>query len=114
MSLLIDNNKVEKQQRKAESKRDRELSDIRFLLKFPEFRRFYYRLIGDGGLFSTIFHDENSGYLLGRRSLSLDFFRDLNEAKPEAFLQMQQEHMSERKSEQIINDIEERNNSKLI
>lgn len=114
MSILIDTNRQEKQQRKFESKRDRELSDIRFLLKFPEFRRFYYKLIGDGGLFSNIFPGENSSYLLGRRSIALDFFVDLNEAKPEAFLQMQNEHISEKKSEQIINEIEDKKDQRLI
>ncbi len=111
MNILTDTTKQDKQNKKSESKRDRELSDIRFLLKFPEFRRFYWRLLDEGAVFGNLFCGEQvqtASYLLGKRDVGLEFFKDLNDAKYDAFQQIRQEHLSEKTSEQIIEDIEDK------
>lgn len=109
MSILTDTTKNDRQVKKAESRRDRELSDIRFLLRFAEFRRFYWRLLDEGAVFGKVFCGEQvqtTNYLIGKRDVGLEFFKDLNEARHDAFHQIQQEHLAERTSEQIVEDIE--------
>lgn len=102
MSELVDNSKQEKVLKKADKRRERELSDIRFVLKSPEGRRFYWRLMEKGRVFHDVFcGDSTNGtnYNLGRQSISRDFLNDLLEAKPEAYVQMQQEREAEDENE---------------
>lgn len=101
MSELIDTSKNDKQADKAERRRERELSDIRFIIKSPEGRRFYWRLMSDAGVFRRSFNGDTVGTMFneGRRSLGLDILNDLLEAKPAAFSEMQQEYASEKKRE---------------
>ena len=111
MAELIDTTKQDKQQDKAKRKRERELSDIRFILKSPEGRRFYWKLMSDARVFHSSFNGDTSGTMFneGRRSIGLDILNDLLEAKPETFSQMQQEYASEKKREdnEVKDEIEE-------
>jgi len=101
MSDLIDTSKEEKKQDKSERRRERELADIRFIIKSVEGRRFYWRLMADAGVFRRSFNGDTVGTMFneGRRSLGLDILNDLLEAKPAAFSEMQQEYASEKKRE---------------
>lgn len=98
---LIDTSKQEKILKKDERKRNRELSDIRFVLLSPEGRRFYWRVMEKGGVFRDAkTNDPHETYFqLGKQSISRDFLNDLLDAKPTALAQLQDEHASELESE---------------
>lgn len=94
MSQLIDTTKHEKIQKKASRRRERELSDLRFMLLSKEGRRLVWRWIGKGRIFQEPFCNDNTNgtnYNLGRMSLSRDLLNDVMEAAPHVFNQMQQE-----------------------
>jgi hypothetical protein len=104
MNDFIDTSKQEKVQKREERKRERDLSDIRLILKSPEGRRFYWRLMSEAGVFHRSFAGDVNTTLFneGRRSLGIDLLNDLMDAKPTAFNEMQQEYASERKNEERI------------
>ena len=85
------------------------MSDIRFLLKHPEGRRFYWGLLADTGVFRVDLNMDtnNTFFEKGRRSVGTSYLSDLLEAKPDALFKMQQEHLSEQKSEESIDQVEE-------
>lgn len=117
MNDLIDNSKHEKKQKKNDRRRERELSDIRFILKSPEGRRFYWRLMEKGKIFHDIFCFEqtnSTNYNLGRQSISRDFLNDLLEAKPDAYGQMQQEREAEEESDIKQDDLDNKMNGDLV
>lgn len=105
----------QKKQKKAERKRERELSDIRFVIKSPEGRRFYWRVMEEGGVFLDPYQPETNPtyYGLGRQSVSRKFLNELLEAKPEGLSQMQQERESEDTSEHFIEQKEQEQKSVL-
>jgi hypothetical protein len=111
MSLLIDSTRKERQVKKSEGRRDRELSDIRFLLRFSEFRRFYKRLIDSTLVFKGLLNDRD----IGRRDFGVILFNDLNEANPDSYKQMREEQESEMISEKITEEkqIQKENEGRL-
>jgi len=86
----------------AEGKRlrQREINDLRRMLKEPEGRRFIWKLLGEAGIFHSSFalNSNQTAFSEGRRSLGLDLLIDLNEADVGAFAQLQREYISELKS----------------
>lgn len=109
---LLDTDKNDKQVLKEKRKHERDLSDIRFVLKSPEGRRFYWKLLSTAGVFRRSFTGESESTMFneGRRSLGLDALNDLLEAKPEVFSQMQQEYQSEIKREEKEQEDETKQN----
>lgn len=100
---LINTTRNDELEKRAKRKRERELSDIRFIVKSPEGRRFYWKLMEVGGVFLNPYGKDTNHtfYNLGRQSISRDFLNDLLEAKPEALDQMRQEKKSEEKAEEL-------------
>jgi len=89
---------------KKKQRRARDLSDIRTLVATPEGRRFYWRLLEEGRIFLGAFAGDSvnyTNYQLGRQSIAQDFLKDLFDAKPSAFQEMQREHESEAKNDEI-------------
>jgi hypothetical protein len=88
-----------KAQEKSRRLRERELGDIRHVLKDPEGRRFLWKVLGDAGVFRSSFTgNSETFYNEGKRSLGLAILKDIMDARPEAFLMMQREYVSEQKS----------------
>lgn len=107
MGKIIDTSFEDRFAKKAKRLRDRELSDIRFILKSVEGRRVFWRLISSGYIFrdSANFDNvNNTFYNLGRQSLSREFFNDIFEASPNSYTVMQQEYESEQESERAIEE----------
>lgn len=92
----------------AIKKKDRENSDARHQLKSPEGRRQYWKDLVVCGIFRTSMAFDAKGqydpyvtaFNEGRRSIGLEKLDTLMTAKPDAFYQMQQEHLSEKKMEE--------------
>ena len=81
-------------------RRDREIDDLREVLKRPSGRRFAYKVLSECGVFKASF-SQNSltiAFNEGKRDIGLALLADLNEAEPMAYTQMLQEHYSELKS----------------
>ena len=114
---LIDTSKQDRQDKKSERKRKRELSDIRFVLKSPEGRRLYWRIMEMGQVFQNPFClDSTNGtnYNLGRQAISRNFLNDLLEACPDILIQMQQERESEEASERRLEELENKQSGDLV
>lgn len=94
---MEETNLEQKRRKKAERKRERELSDIRFVLQKPEGRRFIWRVIEEGKVFLDAYTPESNStyYNLGRQSVSRNFLNDVLDAKPDSLSQMQQERDAE-------------------
>lgn len=109
---LIDRSKQEKEEKDAKYFRDRWLADIRFIVKTKEGRRFYWGMMSKAGIFHEPFAGENTNltsYNLGRMSLGRDvLLKDLLEAKPEAYQQMQEEYRAEMVSRANIKNEEKK------
>lgn len=110
MKPLVDTSKDDAKIKKADRKRERELSDIRFILKSPEGRRLYWRIMEKGGVFRDGYAgtDTNgTNYNLGRQSISRDFLNDLLEADSKILTQMQDERKAEAEDERRQQKIED-------
>ncbi|NJO00398.1 MAG: hypothetical protein HC880_00780 [Bacteroidia bacterium] len=96
---LIDRSEQDRAEKDDKYFRERWLSDIRFIVKSKEGRRFYWGMMSKAGIFHEPFCGEKTNltsYNLGRMSLGRDvLLKDLLEAKPEAYQQMQEEYKSE-------------------
>lgn len=101
MSILIDKSPIERQLKKEDSKKDRAVSDVKFLLRFSEFRRFCKRILDAGFIFAE---HELTPFEQGKRSLSNKLFKQIREADPQALIQIEEEHESEKVSEQFIEE----------
>ena len=109
MAELIDTSQEEKKEKKADRRRERELSDIRRILQLPEGRRFLWRVLEKGRVFQDAYAGESihgTNYNLGRQSVSRDFLNDILEADSRGLIQMQEEQKSEQKSEEVQEKIE--------
>ena len=100
---------------RAKQKADRQLSDIRFVAKSPEGRRLLWRIMAENGIFQSSLNTEITvmGYNEGRRAAGLSLLHDIFSAKSSLFGQMQQEHASESKREDIIIQTEEEQSNPL-
>lgn len=88
--------------------RQREINDVKRLLKMPEGRRFFWRLLSIAAIFQDKFNsnakieDRN----LGRASIGLEILEDINAADVMAFAKMQQEYISEQQSKKALKEIQ--------
>ena len=97
---ILDQKRLKREERKAERRK----SDIKKLIQLPEGRRILRWIIVEKcGTLQESFRMETNltNYNLGRQSIGRDLLNDLNEAKGDAFMQIQQEHESELKNESI-------------
>lgn len=83
-------------------RRDREIDDLRAVLKLPQGRRFVYKVLCECGVFKSSFTQNSlqSAFNEGKRDIGLELLRALDETEPMAYTQMLQEHFSELKSKQ--------------
>lgn len=100
---------------RSKHKEDRELADIRFVAKSPEGRRLLWRFMADNGIFLANQQDNVSfsGFQEGRRAAGLAILHDIFSAKASLFGQMQEEHASELKREEIEIKTEEEQSDPL-
>ena len=96
--VIEEKNKETKQEYKR--RHDREIDDLKTVLKKPEGRRMVYKLLCECGVFKASFSQNSmtTAFQEGRRDIGLALLRDLDEAEPQAYSQMLTEHFSELKS----------------
>ena len=100
---------------KAKRKKEREMSDLRMVAKTPEGRRFLWKLLSRAEIFRP--NDFTETVPLARdaerKKMGIELLNDIMTAKPTLFTQMQQEHASEYKREEIEEE-EAKKNSDLL
>jgi hypothetical protein len=90
--------KAERERRDQEFFKLRRISDLRKLLKQPEFRRFFWELLSDCKVFSGSFtlNAVTTAFNEGARDVGIKKLSELNEADIRAFAQMQAEFVAEK------------------
>jgi hypothetical protein len=96
MKTLVKNAANEDQVKEAKLRekygRDREVEDVRSILSSVYGRRFIWRYLDVCGVFKTSFTGSSQTfYLEGQRNIGLKILADINEANPDAFVQMMKE-----------------------
>ena len=95
--------KLTEAQRRAHQK---EIDDVKVILKTPQGRRFIWRLWSKCGIFRNPFNPNSNQHSLnsGRMSIGQEILMDVNEASVSAFAQIQQEYISALKSKKEAHD----------
>jgi len=83
-------------------KHDRDIDDLRKIIKTPEGRRFVWKILSECSIYKASFtlNSMQTAFNEGRRDIGLALLADLNEADTFAYAKMQQEYVSELKSKQ--------------
>lgn len=86
--------------------RQKEVDDVRKILKTPEGRRFVWRQLSLCGIFRSSWNlnSNQTSFSEGQRNVGLGLLVDVNEADPTAYAKMQSEHVSALKSKKEIQD----------
>jgi len=84
MPDIIDNSKEEKQQKKADKRYERVLSDVRRVCQLPEGRRTLRKIMEDGAPFRDAYSGEvnSTMYNLGRQSVSRNVLNTILDSDP--------------------------------
>lgn len=87
-----DPKQVQRAGEKAVRGREREISDILWILSDPRGRRFFWRYLGICGVFRQSFTGNSTTFFNeGERNVGLKLLSDLNDARPEAYIEMMKE-----------------------
>lgn len=85
--------------------RDKELSDLRFVLGSPEGRRVLWRIMSKAYMFHDPYVIGDGGFgthiNVGMQRVGRFVLNEIIEAKPESYLKMQNEHASALKSKEV-------------
>lgn len=89
--------KLTEAQRRA---RQNEINDVKRILKTPEGRRYFWKLLSRCGMFRTSFTPNSNltAFNEGKRDIGLTALLEISEADSSAFAQMQNEYVSALKS----------------
>lgn len=95
--------KLTEVQRRA---RQKEIDDVKAMLKTPAGRRFFWRLWAICGIFRNPFHPNSNQHSFnsGRMSIGQGLLDDVNEADGSAFARIQNEYVSALKSKKEARD----------
>lgn len=92
MSELDDTEKLKRRQAIDNLRRRREVADVALVLATVEGRRFFWRMLGECGLFKSSFTGNNTTFFNeGMRQVGLTMMADLEQADPSAYLKMLEE-----------------------
>ena len=99
--------KNKESKKEYKNRKDRELDDLKAVLKKPEGRRFVYQVLSECGVFKSSFalNSMQSAFNEGRRDIGIMLLKLLDEAEPQAYSQMLAEHFSELKSKKPKEEI---------
>lgn len=88
-----DRKQVEEAKKKERNERNQEIEDIRFVLSDARGRRFFWRYLGECGVFKTSMTGNSQTFFNeGMRNIGLKLLADLNEADPGAYIKMMNEN----------------------
>ena len=108
---MIDTSKQDKNRKRNERRRERELNDIKKLLSCVEGRRFIWRIFTEAGLYRNCFTGNSTSFFYqGKQSIAQWLLDEVMSADRNAFAQIQLEFYSEQKSLEIQQQKEEKDN----
>jgi hypothetical protein len=98
--------RLKKQADEQKRARQREIDDVKEVLKTPAGRRFYWRWMGICGIFRISFNPNSNqtAFNEGQRNVGLSLLNDLNEADSAIFAKMQLEYISTVKNKKEEHD----------
>jgi hypothetical protein len=104
--LEAQNKKLTAEQKKE---RQKDIDDIRKVLKTPEGRRLFWRLLSKCGIFRNSFNlnSNQTAFCEGQRNIGLELLNEINEADITAFSRMQNEYLSALNSKKQAKETEE-------
>lgn len=113
---IVNTDREDKVENKIERLRRRELNDIRAVLKNPEGRRLYWRIMEHAGVFTGSYTGDTNSTMFneGRRSVGNFLFSEMFEADPNMYSKISQEIASQRESEKRIEEIERKKSDSLV
>lgn len=115
MTEFSNTDKEEKQRKKDDRRRIRELSDLSKILNCVEGRRLIWRILSEAGLYKNCFTGNSQSFFLqGKQAVAQWLLSEVMSAQRTAFANMQQEFYSERTSEEIQKQKEDSNNKEII
>lgn len=95
----LDKDQVEKRKLNlARVRRYREKKDIKEVLSTPAGRRVWYRMLDECGAFRSAFCGEapfTAHFNMGKTDIGLWAMKEMDEARPETYTEMQREHKSD-------------------
>lgn len=85
--------KITEEQKREHQKN---IDDVRKILKTPEGRRYFWRKMSECGIFHSSFNPNSNqtAFNEGERNIGLGMLDEINEADVAAFAQMQNEYLS--------------------
>ena len=85
----------------------RDIADIKQVIKRPEGRRFIWWLLSKAHVFRSSFNMNTKieDFQEGERNIGLEVLNRLNDADINAFAQIQNESISERKSKEAVKEV---------
>lgn len=92
------NEQTKEDSAKRERRHQREVNDLRVVLKIPEGRRYIWKLWGLTGVFRSSYTPKDANmtsFREGQRDIGLALLKDINDASPTALSQMRSEYLSE-------------------
>ena len=99
--------KIQKEQKKDY---DRQINDIRRIIKSPDGRRFIWWILSQCHIFKISFNlnTKLEDFQEGERNIGLEVLNRLNEADIGAFAQLQNEYLSEKLSKEALKKAEKK------
>ena len=99
-----DSKRITYLEKRALAKRERNIEDIKELVKTPAGRRFIWRIIVMSGIHNTGFIDNDKliYFLAGKKEIGGTLIDDLQVADTQLFAKIQAEYYSELKSEEVM------------
>lgn len=89
----VDRNYILQQEMADKEAHQRNLDDIDFIMSRPEGRRFIWSLMERTGIYVTSFTGNSETFFReGQRNIGLMYLAEINQACPEKYLQMINEH----------------------
>lgn len=101
---------LEKLNKEEKRQRQKDINDLRRIIKTPEGRRWIWRVLEDCGIYRNSFHlnSNQTAFCEGKRDVGLGIIRDLFEADSTTFMQMHNEYIAALKQKEA--EREEQNN----
>lgn len=95
---IADKSQIKEQENRVRRKDERDLEDMRFILATTQGRRVIWRYLETCGVFKSSANNSGSWtyFYEGQRNIGLMLLADVENASPEAYLQMKKEAKEEK------------------
>lgn len=98
---LGDKSDVKKNDKAARVRELNKIADLKFLLNYPQFRRYLFRYLSESGTTESVYKENPyvMYFLEGNRNVGLKMLSEVMEANPESYAQMIKENKVQEQEE---------------